>query len=70
MKVVTDDEWASHCARWRTYAREYAFRSGVQWMEVFISTSLPGPGQESGRADALVGRVEYQPDGSKVYTIY
>lgn len=70
MEQVNADTWASHCARWPTYSREYIFSGSSTLMETFISHSPPRPGQESGKVGAMVGRVEYLPNGEKRYFIF
>jgi hypothetical protein len=66
MKQVTQDQWADHVSNFRTYQTESIFRNGVSWMNSLISPDAP---KDQGPPRALVGRVEYRPDGSKVYFI-
>lgn len=69
MRQVTQNTWADHCARWATYDREFIYSGSSTLLETFISTRTPGPGQEKGKSGAIVGRVEYRPDGTRLYFI-
>lgn len=69
MRTVTAEQWANHCSNFRTTGTEQNFRSGVSWLTLSISEHPPRAPQRPGPVGAIVGRVEYRPDGSRVYLI-
>lgn len=69
MKQVTVEEWAEHCSNYRTTGSEQRIGGDVSWMTLAISGHAPKPWDKTGPAGAIVGRVEYRPDGSRIYWI-
>ena len=69
MRQVTAEQWADHCSNFRTTGTEQNFRSGFSWLTLAISQGAPKHWQLKGEPGAIVGRVEYRPDGTRVYFI-
>lgn len=70
MRTVTADQWADHVSSFRTYQTESVFSGGVSWLNSIVSDYPPNkPYQQKAKPGALVGRVEYRPDGTKIYMI-
>ena len=70
MREVTAEQWADHCSDFRTTGTEQNFRGGVSWMTLAISPYPSRPPQKTGTPGAIVGRVVYNPDGTKQYFIF
>lgn len=70
MREVNAEQWADHCSNFRTTSTEQNFRSGVSWLTLAISPHPPRAPQLSGQPGAIVGRVEYRPDGTRTYFIF
>ena len=71
MREVTAAQWADHVSGFRTYQTESVFRSGVSWMNSIVSDNPPNKSfQKPAKPGAIVGRVEYRPDGTRAYFIF
>lgn len=71
MKQVTEDEHIDFVASYPYFARESQFRSGVEWLEFYHSETqaLKSFHKTDGKPGCLLGRIVYNPDGTKEYWI-